>query len=257
MSPTALQALLLDLDDTLIDNPMDTFIPAYFAALEDFVAGVVEPKLFIAQLLTATRTMARNDGSGPSNEEVFAAAFYPALGVPRDELEPLLARFYREAFPKLSAMIAPRAAAPEIVTWARDRGLHVVIATNPLFPLTAIEQRMAWGGLGVDRFRYDLVTSYENCHATKSSPAYYREILAAIACPPERCLMVGDNWEWDIVNAAAAGIEGFWIAPPDAQPGDSGVEPVGQGTLDDFHAALVSGALTGVTASADGGRAVR
>ena len=257
MSPSALQALLLDLDDTLIVNPMDTFIPAYFAALERFVSDVVEPDRFIAELLAATRTMARNDGSGPSNEEVFAASFYPALGLPREQLEPVLERFYREALPQLRSMTAPRPAAPKILEWARDRGLKAVIATNPLFPRTAIEQRMAWGGLGVDRFRYDLVTSYENCHATKSSPAYYREILAEIGCPPARCLMVGDNWEWDIVNAAAAGIQGFWITPTDARREDPEVELAGQGTLDDFYTALVSGAITSATASADGRRAAR
>ncbi len=94
MSSIGLKALLLDLDDTLIDNSMDTFIPAYFRALEAFVAGVVEPGRFIEELLKATRAMDGNDGTGLSNEEVFAAAFYPALGVPRDEMEPLLARFY-------------------------------------------------------------------------------------------------------------------------------------------------------------------
>jgi len=146
MSSSGLKALLLDLDDTLISNSMDTFIPAYFRALEAFVAGVVEPGRFIEELLKATRAMDGNDGSGPSNENVFAAAFYPALGVPREEMEPLLARFYGEAFPRLEPLTGKRPAAPKVVEWAKARGLQVVIATNPLFPRTAIEQRMAWGG---------------------------------------------------------------------------------------------------------------
>jgi FMN phosphatase YigB (HAD superfamily) len=243
MATTGLKALLLDLDDTLIHNPMDAFIPAYFKALEAFVADVVSPQRFIAELLAATRAMARNDGTGPSNDEVFAAAFYPALGVERAELEPVLERFYREAFPALAPLVEPRAAAPRIVEWAQRRGLQVVIATNPLFPRTAIEQRMAWGGVGVDRFRYDLVTSYENCHATKSHPAYYREILETLGIPPEACLMVGDNWDWDIACAAEAGIPGFWIAQPEAHPQGPTVEPVGRGSLDDFLAAASEGLL--------------
>ena len=111
MTTTRLRALLLDLDDTLIDNPMDTFIPAYFNALKEFVSGVVSPDLFIAELLSATRTMAGNDGSGPSNEKVFAEAFFPGLGVDRAEIEPLLERFYAESFPNLSPLTGPRAAA--------------------------------------------------------------------------------------------------------------------------------------------------
>lgn len=238
MTSTGIKALLLDLDDTLVDNPMNAFIPAYFKALEAFVAETVPPDRFIAELLAATRAMDRNDGSGPTNKDVFSDAFYPALGLPVPELEPLLERFYREAFPSLQPLVSPRPAAPKIIEWAQRQGLQVVIATNPLFPRTAIEQRMAWGGVGVDRFDFDLVTAYENCRATKSSPVYYREILETLGRRPEACLMVGDNWDWDIANAARAGIRGFWIAEADARPGESAIEPVGHGSLDAFlHAA--------------------
>jgi FMN phosphatase YigB (HAD superfamily) len=238
-----LKALLLDLDDTLIDNSMDTFIPAYFRALEAFVAGMVEPGLFIQELLSATRAMDRNDGSGQSNEEVFASAFYPALGVEREKLEPLLARFYAEAFPKLEPLTAPRPAAPKIVDWAKNRGLQVVIATNPLFPRTAIEQRMAWGGVGVDRFEYELVTCYENSHATKSSPAYFTDIVEFLGRQPDECLMVGDNWGWDVVCAGEAGLPSYWIAEPAAPRPEPAAEVVGQGDLDEFLAACESGDL--------------
>ncbi len=243
MGKTGLQALLLDLDDTLIDNPVRTFIPAYFEALKAFVADTVDPDRFIAELLAATRAMDRGDGTGRTNEEVFAAAFYPALGVPRPVLEPLLGRFYREAYPSLKAMIGPRPAAPKIVEWAVRRGLQVVIATNPLFPRTAIEQRMQWGGVGVDRFDYDLVTAYENCRATKSHEAYYRDIVAFLGRRPEECLMVGDNWDWDIACAGRVGIRGFWIAAADARPGSSEVEVVGQGSLETFLSAAEDGDL--------------
>jgi len=243
MTSTGLKALLLDLDDTLIDNSMDTFIPAYFGALKAFVAGVVEPGRFIEELLKATRAMDGNDGTGPSNEEVFAAAFYPALGVPRDEMEPLLARFYNEAFPRLEPLTGRRPAAPKIVEWARGQSLQVVIATNPLFPRTAIEQRMAWGGVGVGLFDYELVTCYENSHATKSSPAYFREIVDFLGRRPEECLMVGDNWGWDVVCAGRAGIPSYWIAADGVQPPEPVGEIVGHGNLDSFLAAAEEGIL--------------
>ena len=243
MTTPGLRALLLDLDDTLIDNPVRTFIPAYFEALKAFVAETVPPDRFIAELLAATRAMGRNDGTGPTNDEVFAAAFYPALGVPRSKVEPLLERFYREAFPSLQPMTSPRPSAPTIVEWAGRQGLQVVIATNPLFPRTAIEQRMQWGGVGVDRFDYDLVTAYENCRATKSHEAYYRDIVAFLGRRPEECLMVGDNWDCDIACAARTGIRGYWIAAADACPGAPEVEVVGQGSLDAFLQAAENGDL--------------
>jgi FMN phosphatase YigB (HAD superfamily) len=243
MTSTGLKALLLDLDDTLLDNPMATFIPAYFRALTEFVTEIQPPERLIEQLLIATRKMDGGDGAGPSNGEIFAEAFFAGLGVPREELEPVFERFYAEAFPKLRPLTAVRPAAPKIVEWAGQRGLQVAIATNPVFPRTAIEQRMEWAGVGVDRFEYARVTSYENSHATKFHPSYYREILAVLGCRPEECLMVGDNWSWDMVNAAEAGIPGYWIADPSTPTPSADPMPVGQGSLDDFLEAARSGNL--------------
>jgi len=243
MTTTPLKALLLDLDDTLLGNPMETFLPAYFRALNDFITEIQPPERLIEQLLIATRTMDGNDGTGLANEEVFASAFFPALGVPREELEPRFERFYAEAFPALRPLTRPRPSAPRIVEWAGQRGLQVAIATNPMFPRTAIEQRMEWAGVGVDRFSYDLVTCYENSHATKSNSAYYREILDVLGRRPGECLMVGDNWDWDVACAGQVGIPGYWIADSDVQPPLAGVSIVGQGTLDDFCEAAQSGSL--------------
>jgi len=254
MTSSGFKALLLDLDDTLLGNPMDTFIPAYFGALKDFVSHMVPGEFFIAQLLSATRKMTTNDGSGPTNEEVFSEAFYPSFDVARHELEPVLEDFYRRAFPKLQPLTRPRAAAPWIVEWAKECGLQVVIATNPLFPQTAIEQRMEWGAVGVDRFDFDLVTTYENSHATKSHPAYYREILSALGRQPGECVMVGDNWDWDVEQAAGVGIAGYWIADGGDQPPNSAVPFLAQGSLDDFLESAKSGGLDErLSQLADGG----
>jgi len=243
MTTPALKALLLDLDDTLLGNAMDTFIPAYFRALKDFITEIQPPERLIEQLLIATRTMDGNDGTGPTNEEVFSSAFFPALGAPQGELAPRFERFYAEAFPALRPLTNPRPSAPRIIEWARQRRLQVAIATNPMFPRTAIEQRMEWAGVGVDRFHFDLVTSYENSRATKSSPAYYMEILEALERRPEECLMVGDNWDWDVACAGEVGIPGYWIAETDREPPSEGFPVVGQGTLDEFFECARCGAL--------------
>ena len=38
-----LKAILFDMDDTLLVNPMETFIPAYFRALTSYVAHLIPP----------------------------------------------------------------------------------------------------------------------------------------------------------------------------------------------------------------------
>lgn len=228
-----LKALLLDLDGTLLDNPMDTFVREYLQALGAFLAGHVPPQRLVPELLRATQVMAANDGSGPTNEELFASVFYPALGQERDQLEPVIRRFYGEEFPKLRRFTRPVPEARPLVQWAFDAGLQVAVATNPLFPRTAIEQRLEWAGVGVGDFSYALVTTYEAMHASKASPAYYREILSRLGREPGECLMAGDDWGWDIVPTTALGLSAWWVAPsgedpPEVPSGLSGWGPLGQ-----------------------------
>ena len=179
-----LKAILFDLDDTLLGNSVEIFIPAYLQALTRRVVHLVSSDRLIAELMGGTEAMDANDGTGPTNEETFAAVFYPALGYEPDELKPSIDRFYAKEFPKLQPLTHTRPEARALVEWAFERGLQVVIATNPIFPRTAIEQRLDWAGVPVTEFDYALVTTYENMHATKSHPSYYREILARLERQP-------------------------------------------------------------------------
>ncbi len=248
-----LECLLLDLDGTLLENEMDIFVPAYLEALGRFLSGRLAPDTLVRELLRATKVMAANDGNGRTNEDVFAATFYPAVGLERAELEPLFMRFYAEEFPVLRRYTRAVAEAPRLVRWAFENGLEVVVATNPLFPLTAIEQRLEWAGVGVEDHPYRLVTSYENMHASKENPAYYLEILDRIGGVPESCLMVGDNWEWDMVNASKAGIRGWWVTGRGLQaPGASG-HVIGAGPLSELvKTALAAEDASQILTAADG-----
>lgn len=229
-------AILFDLDDTLLANPMDTFVPAYFRALTGFMAGELPPRMLIDQLLRATRAMDDNDEPARTNEQAFAGVFFPGLGRDPSKLKPVFERFYRDAFPGLRRLTGPVPGAVEAVRWAAAGGRQVVIATNPLFPRPAILQRMEWAGLSIDELPIDLVTSYENMHATKVRPAYYVEIAERLGRRPDECVMVGDNWSWDVANSVAAGMAAWWIAPPDATAPDPQLGILGRGTLAEFLA---------------------
>lgn len=240
-----LEAVLFDLDDTLLGNPMETFVPAYFRALTRYVAHLVPPERLREGLARATAAVDANSGDGPTNEETFAEVFYPALGHERETLEATFERFYAEAFPELEPLTQHRPAARQLVEWAFRRGLQVVIATNPLFPRIAVEERLAWADVPVSEFDYDLVTTYEMMHATKAHPAYYREILERLGRPPDQCLMVGDSWELDIKQAAVVGIDTYWITEAAEPPPDEDTEMtlVGQGALADLWARAQCGNL--------------
>ena len=235
------KALLLDLDGTLLQNDMEQFVPAYLEAAGRFLGNRIAPERLIRELLRATKIMAANGGDGATNEEVFAATFYPAVGVNRAELEPLFMRFYSEEFPRLRRFTQTVAEAPKLVRWAFESDLKVVVATNPLFPRTAIEQRLEWAGVGVDAHPYALVTTYENMHASKESPAYYGEILDRIGCDPRACLMVGDDWVWDIEHSTDLGLKAWWVAeaPRDLPSEVEGL--VGRGTLAELWKTIRTG----------------
>lgn len=205
------RAILFDLDDTLLSNPIRTFVPAYFQLIGDFMEPVVPREKLISELIRGTKAMERNPGAGVSNEEAFSRVFYPSIGVEKRELKQHLETFYTDRYPRLAELTGPAPGSLEIVEWAFEQGLDVVIATNPIFPLSAIHQRLEWAGLPVNQFRFTLVTSYENMHAAKPNPAYYREILEYLGRKPEECLMVGDDWDRDIAPAFATGLEAYWV----------------------------------------------
>ncbi len=209
--------LLLDLDDTLLGNPMDAFLPAYLQGLGARLAAYVEPQRMIRQLLAATKEMSANRLPDRTLENVFDAAFYPALGLIRAEVQPALDAFYSQDFPALQQVTLQRPEAMRLVEQALQRGVQVGVATNPLFPRTAIEQRLAWAGLPVTQTPFALVPSFETFHFAKPNPAYYAEFLAQMGWPEGPVLMVGNDLEMDLLPARQLGLEVFWT-PAGEQP---------------------------------------
>lgn len=243
------KAVFFDLDDTLLINNMTAFIPAYFQLLTAAFSDRVPAERLFLELTRGIEAMDANDGHGPNNQEAFESTFYPALGLDREELQPVFERFYDEEFPKLRQITQPMPGARQVMERVFAGGIRVVIATNPVFPRTAVEQRLEWAGVPVSEFPYTLVTHIENMHATKAGMAYYREILSILELEPQSCLMVGDDWLRDMVPAAGAGIPVFWVTGPESS-GPAGKETggsqvsgnlqIGSGSLEDVLSVLPS-----------------
>ncbi len=215
-----LKAVFFDLDDTLLINNMASFIPAYFQLLTSAFSDRVPAERLFLELTRGIEAMDANDGLGSSNQEAFESVFYPALGQEPEDLNPFFERFYVEEFPKLRHITRPMPGSRSVMEQAFAGDLRVVIATNPVFPRTAVEQRLDWAGISVLDFPYALVTHIENMHSTKAKPAYYREILSVLELEPQQCLMVGDDWLRDMVPAARVGIPVFWVTGPEGSDPD-------------------------------------
>lgn len=214
--------LLIDLDDTLLVNDMDIFIPAYLKSLAGYMAGYHEPKAFVQKLLAATDTMVRNNDLGRSLKETFDSAFYPALGLDQETIAPVIDTFYRQVFPALAENTKPAPGAAHLITTAFQRGYRVVIATNPLFPCAAIEERLRWAGVPAQQFPYALVTSYETFHFAKPNPAYYAEILAKLGWSEDTVVMLGNDYDADILPAQQLGLATYQVDETSVQPGRHG-----------------------------------
>ena len=204
-----INAILFDLDDTLLTTNLDTFLPGYFKALSAKLSTLVPPKTLIQALMASTRVMADPHDLALTNQQVFEADFFPRIGVAESTLRPLFDEFYRDDFPRLRSLTSPRPEARGVVQAAFRCCPRVVIATQPVFPLVAIQQRMEWAGVG--DLPYGLVTGYENMHTCKPMPGYYLEIASFLGCPPAECLMVGNDPDQDIGPAHRAGMATYWI----------------------------------------------
>jgi FMN phosphatase YigB (HAD superfamily) len=224
--------LLIDLDDTLLDNSMDTFIPAYLGALGRQLAPYTDPSKLSPVMMAATENMFRNNHPDRSLKEVFDPDFYPALGIREDQVRVSLDFFYTNIFPTLSTFTQKRPEAVRLMETATQRGWQVAIATNPLFPLAAILHRLNWAGIPAGKYPYAIIPSYETFHFAKPNPAYFAELLGRFGWPRGPILMVGNDPEHDIYGAQLMGIPTFWISNGQPFPDDY-AHPNGTGTLND------------------------
>jgi FMN phosphatase YigB (HAD superfamily) len=223
--------LLLDLDDTLLNNDINRFLPHYLAALGKHLAQYVPPEKMTKELLAATSKMAANENPGVTLEEAFDSHFYPHIGVSKQQLVSVLAEFYEDVFPTLRHLTSPKPEAIRLVESALSNGNKVAIATNPLFPLRAIQHRLDWAGLNVETHAFDVITTYEGFHFAKPNPAYYAEILARLGWPDGPAVMVGNSLSDDLLPAEKLNLPGFWLA--DGSDGQPEGPLSGKGALED------------------------
>ncbi len=218
-----LKTILLDLDDTLLDNQMESFLPAYFQRLGQYMSDTLSPDGFIRELVVGSQKMLENTDPRVTLEKAFADYFYPALDLNAGEVEAQIYSFYKQVFPSLKAVTGTRPSARPVVESLIDQGFEVVVATNPLFPKVAIEERLRWANLAPEEIPFTLITSYEICHFTKPQPAYYAEILGQLGRKPHEVVMVGNDPGLDLDPARSLSMRVYHLAddPSDGYPGGS------------------------------------
>lgn len=200
-----MQAILFDLDGTLLPMDNDEFTRQYFRLLGQY-SGYPMDRL-VPALWKGVAAMVKNDGSRP-NAQAFWQTFGEQMGQAVYQDMPKFNRFYSTEFNKASAYTRPNPLARRAVALARQKAEVVVLATNPLFPPNGVATRLSWVGLRPQDF--DLVTDYENSSFCKPNPQYYRQIQDKLGLTGP-CLMVGNDVQEDVQAASQAGMFTFLV----------------------------------------------
>lgn len=204
----SIKVILFDLDGTLLPMEQEVFVKTYFGLLAQKLAPHgYEPKQLVDAIWTGTAAMVKNNGE-QNNEEAFWKTFAGIYGEQVREDIPLFDEYYRNEFSKVKDVCGFNPQAAETVKKLKADGWRVALATNPLFPSIATENRIRWAGIDPEDFEF--FTTYETSSYCKPNVKYYQEIVERLGVQPEECLMVGNDVTEDMV-AETIGMKVFLL----------------------------------------------
>jgi FMN phosphatase YigB (HAD superfamily) len=202
------RGVLFDLDGTLLQVEMREFIPAYIEGLAKHFPDVPDPAAFGRAIKDSIRALLASEEGVFNNEQFFLAVLGRQLGLDAALCGERLARYCANGMAGLETLVRPLALARDILARCFERGLKVVVATNPVFPRPLVEARLRWAQIA--DFPFDYVTTFDNSRYCKPHPGYFRDVLGQLGLAPEECVMVGNDTEHDL-GARSAGIPTFLV----------------------------------------------
>jgi putative hydrolase of the HAD superfamily len=219
------KALLIDLDDTLLDysgGVEDSWCRACDAVAVP--AGHATPAL-TAAIVRARRwfwddaerhRLERTDMMGAWTKIVERAL--GEMNAPDARLARSIAEAFAEARWRRMCLFP---GVHETLGALRGRGIPLALVTNG----DKRHQRRKIADHDLARY-FDVMVIEGEFGCGKPDEKVYRHALAALAVRPEDAVMVGDNLEWDVAAPQRLGLTGVWIDPGGAGvPSTSPVVP--------------------------------
>lgn len=190
-----IKAVFFDLDGTLLPMDNEEFTKGYFKLLVKKLMPLgYDGARLVDSIWAGTAAMVKNDGSR-SNYDAFWERFAQLEGEGVYDDMAVFDEFYANEFNQAQALCGRSENLISLVAELKERGIRVILATNPVFPATATENRIRWAGFVPEDF--ELYTTYENIGYCKPNTEYYRELLRRTGLRGEECIMVGNDADED------------------------------------------------------------
>ena len=202
------QALLVDIDDTVVDwigpahDAVVTAIATHPSFAERDPSAVADRFMEIVE-----ETHALWMAGELSVDQLRAERIRRLVRETGNEIDPdealILADAYRRAY---LAARRPVAGAGELLAEVRRLGARVVAVTNNL--VSEQEDKLRHTNL---RHLFDDLVISEAAGVNKPDPVIFEIALRAAGAAPSEAVMLGDSWENDVVGALGMGIAAAWL----------------------------------------------
>ena len=188
----AIKTVLFDMDGTLLNMGESAFEKEYLKRMVLFLEQRYPGygKDLVKAVGYGAEMMKVSYGSR-TNLEVFWEGFEKASGKTREEIEPVITQYYQTDFTHIGDTYVPDEDMQNAVRTLHQKGYQLLVATTPVIPRIANEERVRWSGLS-DIPWLD-VTSFETYNYSKPNVKYFEQICSKYQLNPAECLMIGDS----------------------------------------------------------------
>ncbi len=201
--------IMTDLDCTLLPMDQDAYINKYVNEIAKlFYEHGFDGKMIAKATMKASYAMIQNDGK-KANKEAFEEAFRSLVGEKAQKALDIFPSVYGERYNSIKEVTSVNPYAQEIVNLMREKAEYIVVATQPMFPIEAVEKRLSWTNLSTSQF--DDITVYDTSTFSKPSTGYYKEIMDKFSAEPSNTVMIGNDVNEDILPCEKLGVETFLL----------------------------------------------
>ena len=230
-SEELMNTFLFDLDGTLLPMDMKLFEKLYFEGMTKMFDNIIGPKELVSLIWASTKVMVSNT-ENITNEVVFMADLAKRIGVDLPVYQERFDKYYETEYHNVKESTREVQCMKDSIYLLRDKGYKIVIATNPLFPESAIHTRIRWAGFEPNEFDY--ISTFENNHYCKPQIEYFKEVLKDINKSAEDCIMVGNDVQEDLI-VRAIGVKTYLITDNMLHRTSEDIITDYKGTYEDFY----------------------